>query len=128
MSENARKVFAKNLQRYLDANQKTQADLVQDLDFKQSTVSDWLNGKKYPRIDKVEALAEYFSVLKSDLTEEKPSAEAGEDKELVEILEHYKNRPELKILFSVTKNASPESIKRAAAIVEALEKDEQDDE
>ena len=34
------------------------------------TVSDWVNGKKYPRMDKVELLANYFGVMKSDLIEE----------------------------------------------------------
>ena len=32
---------------------------------------EWLNAKKYPRIDKIEILANYFGILKSDLIEDK---------------------------------------------------------
>ena len=42
-----------------------------DLGFKYTTFTDWYNGNKYPRIDKIEILADYFGVLKSDLIEEK---------------------------------------------------------
>ena len=41
--------------------------------FKYTTFTDWYNGNKYPRIDKIELLANYFGVLKSDLIEDKPS-------------------------------------------------------
>lgn len=78
-SENAKRVLSVNLQFFLDAQGKTQADLVRDLGFKQATVSDWITCKKYPRVDKVQALADYFGVYKSALTEEHkktPPAEA----------------------------------------------------
>ena len=32
-------------------------------------MSDWVNGKKFPRIDKIELLAQYFGIQKSDLIE-----------------------------------------------------------
>lgn len=35
------------------------------------TFSDWINAKKYPRIDKIERLATYFGISKSDLIEER---------------------------------------------------------
>ena len=40
-----------------------------DLGVSYSTFSDWYNAKKYPRIDKIELLANYFGVEKSDLIE-----------------------------------------------------------
>jgi len=46
---------------------KTQGDLVKDLNFRQATVSDWLNGKKYPRMDKIEKLANYFDISINEL-------------------------------------------------------------
>ena len=33
-------------------------------------MTDWVNGKKYPRIDRIEKLAIYFGVSKSDLIED----------------------------------------------------------
>jgi repressor LexA len=35
-----------------------------------STFNEWVKAKKYPRIDKIEILANYFGILKSDLIEE----------------------------------------------------------
>ena len=33
--------------------------------------TEWINGKKYPRIDRIEIMADYFGIQKSDLIEEK---------------------------------------------------------
>lgn len=66
-------VFAKNLQYQMDLNKKTRKDVCEALGFSYYTFSDWVKGKKYPRMDKVEMLANYFGVLKSDLIEEKPT-------------------------------------------------------
>lgn len=64
-------VFASNLKRYMALNEKSRKVLAKDLGISYYTVTDWVNGKKYPRMDKVELLANYFGVLKSDLIEDK---------------------------------------------------------
>lgn len=64
-------IFSKNLKYQLNIHKKTQADIVNDLNITSSTVSDWVNGKKYPRMDKVQILADYLGILKSDLVEDK---------------------------------------------------------
>lgn len=46
------------------------ADLAAALSVPFSTVADWVHGRKYPRMDKVQAIADYFGILKSDLTED----------------------------------------------------------
>lgn len=48
----------------------SRTQLAEILDTPYSTLSDWVNGKKYPRIDKIELLANYFGIDKSDLIEE----------------------------------------------------------
>ena len=53
-------IFSKNLKYQLNIHKKTQADIVNDLNITSSTVSDWVNGKKYPRMDKVQILADYL--------------------------------------------------------------------
>lgn len=73
MDKNEQKnIFSKNLKFYLKRQGKTQSDLVNDLHLSSSTVSDWANGKKYPRMDKVQMIADYLGVYKSDLIEDKP--------------------------------------------------------
>ena len=56
----------------MELNGKNQSDLINDLGFNKSAVSTWCNGTRLPRMDKVEALAKYFGINRSDLIEEKP--------------------------------------------------------
>ena len=123
-AEKNKKVFARNLNYYLTIRGKTQNDLVRDLEITASTVSDWANGKKYPRVDKMQMLADYFGILKSDLTEEHQESELTEDIELQEYLEELKNRSEMRMLFSLAKGATKEDVMQAVKIIEALQKDD----
>ena len=71
-------IFASNLQRHMDINNKTRRDLSEALGISYYTVTDWVKGKKFPRMDKIEMLADYFGILKSDLIEELPPEEIKE--------------------------------------------------
>lgn len=74
MSESEYKIiFSKNLKKYMQLNNKTQQDLIKDLGLSSSTVSNWCTGQKLPRMNKIEMLASYFGINKSDLLEEKNS-------------------------------------------------------
>lgn len=65
-----KEVFAQNLKKYMALNGKSRKEVCQALGYSYFTFSDWVNGKKMPRMDKVEQLANYFGVKKSDLIEE----------------------------------------------------------
>lgn len=78
-------IFSKNLKRQLSLHHKTQADLCNHLGYTSSTVSDWANAKKYPRMDKVQQIADYLGIMKSDLTEEKDLSEMKAPKPLYNI-------------------------------------------
>jgi len=85
-------VFAENLKYYMNLHEKTRKDLSDDLGISYYTISDWVNAKKFPRINTLETLADYFGVEKSDLLEkkeEKPIDEGLSDnkKKLMEFLE-----------------------------------------
>lgn len=69
--EEYKKIFSKNLKYYMNLNQKNQMDLMNDLHLSSSTVSNWCTGLKLPRMDKVQLLADYFHINKSDLIEDK---------------------------------------------------------
>ena len=66
-----KQIFSINLKRLMEQKGVSRQDLSNVLGVSYFTISDWVNGKKYPRMDKVEMLADYFHVLKSDLIEEK---------------------------------------------------------
>ena len=73
-----KQVMAQNIQYYLDLNHKDRNDLVKDLGLKYTTISNWLQAERYPRIDKIEMMANYFGVSKADLVERQPKAEKKE--------------------------------------------------
>ena len=64
------RIFSTNLKKYMDKCNKTQIDIINDLGFNKSSVSTWVNGTRLPRMDKVDILARYFGVKRSDLLEE----------------------------------------------------------
>lgn len=65
-----RKIFSTNLNMKMKEAGKTRRDICDALGFSYYTVTDWVKGKKMPRMDKVEKLAKYFGCLISDLIEE----------------------------------------------------------
>ncbi|HFI0082166.1 TPA: XRE family transcriptional regulator [Streptococcus suis] len=71
MSLGNKEVMSKNLKFYMNKKGVDRNQLCADLNLKYMTVSDWINAKTYPRIDKIELLANYFGINKSDLIEEK---------------------------------------------------------
>lgn len=70
MSDN-KAIFSRNLQYYMKQAGKSRNEICSALGFRYSTFTDWVNGAKFPRIDKIEMLANYFGIEKSDLIEDK---------------------------------------------------------
>lgn len=62
-------VMAENIQYYLDQNKINSVKMAEDLNINYTTVRNWIQGRSYPRIDKIEMMANYFGVEKSDLIE-----------------------------------------------------------
>lgn len=67
-------VFAQNLSYYVERSGKTQKEIAEMLNVSPASFNNWIKGVKYPRIDKIEMLSNYFGILKSDLIEEKKEA------------------------------------------------------
>lgn len=63
-------IMAKNIQYYMELHNKTRNEMCDALGVKYTTFTDWVKGNSYPRIDKIELMANYFKISKSDLVEE----------------------------------------------------------
>lgn len=63
-------ILAKNLRKYISMSGKDRKEIARALGFPYSTLTDWVNANKYPRINNIEKMAEYFGVSKSDLIED----------------------------------------------------------
>lgn len=111
--ETSRIIFSANLKRLLELNDKQPADIVRDLGIPFSTVSNWINGLKMPRMGKIEMLAEYLHCEKSDLIEDKgdkvPDAYYMND-EARELAQFLFDKPEYKVLFDAARKVKKEDI------------------
>lgn len=72
-------VFSENLKMYMALSGKSRKEVCEALGYSYFTFSDWVTGKKMPRMDKVEQLANYFGILKSDLIEQKEKTATPKD-------------------------------------------------
>lgn len=72
-----KEIFAKNLNYYMNINHKDRNDVARDLDLPYTTITSWCKGEFYPRIDKIQLLANYFGIQKSDLVEKKSKVSKG---------------------------------------------------
>lgn len=94
MNSGNKEIFAKNLKSYISKSGKNRKDVVADLNLSYSTLTDWINGKKYPRIEKIEMLADYFGISKSDLIEDFEEVKKDNDR-LVAIIVKLRTNKEL---------------------------------
>ena len=67
--EELRKLFAENLRKYLELNNRTQADLARHMNVSTATTAKWYTGQTLPRIDKIQRMCDWFGIKKSDLIE-----------------------------------------------------------
>lgn len=79
MEKDNKAIFSYNLNRLMELNGKSRNDISEALGISYFTVTAWTNGTKYPRIGKVEMLANYFGVPKSALIEEFTEVQKNND-------------------------------------------------
>ena len=78
-AEQNKQIMARNIKRYMDRKGVTNQQVCDALGFKYTTFRDWIKGITYPRIGKVEAMANYFGCEKSDLIEDKNEKSTEDD-------------------------------------------------
>ncbi len=123
MSEDEYKItFSNNLRYYLELNEKSQAELCEYMNVSSATVSDWCNGKKMPRMDKIQTMCNWLRIEKSDLLEDKKSKNSSyylfdDAKELAEFL--YTN-PEYKVLFDATRKVKKDDIQFVKEMIDRM--------
>ncbi|WDV06123.1 LexA family protein [Lysinibacillus irui] len=72
-SDKLKRVFSKNLKLQLEKKGLNQTDMARELNIPETTVSNWMKASTYPRHDKIQLMADYFNIRRSDLTEEQPT-------------------------------------------------------
>ena len=96
-----------------------------DLGISRSTLTELRKGRATTlKADRAVAIADYLGISVEQLLGnengiEKEKLLVNEDEELTEYLEELKTRPEMRMLFSLTKGATKEDVERAVRIIEA---------
>nr|WP_142410436.1 MULTISPECIES: helix-turn-helix transcriptional regulator [unclassified Clostridium] len=89
-------VFSKRLRYYLNKFEITQVELAKKLGVGTTSVYNWCNGIKSPRMDKVDAMCDLFHCNRSDLMEDKSTTSseltARDEKDIAKILEQTKEQ------------------------------------
>lgn len=97
-----------------------------ELGLSRPSVTNWQKRGSTPTDANLQKIADYFNVsvnflLEKEEAEEKTSPAAmTEDEELQYVLEQYKNRPCLRMLFKVSDKATAKHVYQAAEQIEAL--------
>lgn len=96
-AEENKRIMARNIKRFMERKGVTNQQVCDALGFKYTTFMDWIKGVTYPRIGKVEAMAQYFGCEKSDLIEdkkEKPTEYDGLSEKRKALIDFAKSVPE----------------------------------
>lgn len=122
-------IFSKRLKYYLNKYEMTQAELAKRIGVGTTSVYNWCNGIKTPRMDKVDAMCQIFNCKRSDLIEERTEQSEehyyfNEDaRELAEFM--FKN-PEYKVLFDASRKVKKEDIDFVRQMIDRVRGDDND--
>lgn len=125
--EDQKRIFSKNLNKYLSLFNKTQKEVADSIGVSPQTFNTWCQGIALPRMGKVQALADYFEIGKTDLIDEKEISESSQyylNEETRQIAQEAFENPELRTLFKVARNMPPERLKAHIEFMKSLEEQE----
>lgn len=111
-----RKIMGNNILYYLEKHGIDRKELARALDIPYSTMTSWINGDSYPRIDRIQMMADYFGIEKADLVEERRGSYPVyyTDPATAKAAQEVFDDPDLRMLFDAARDAKPENIRFAA--------------
>ena len=125
-----KEIMAKNIRYYMEKYGKSRQDMCDALGVKYTTFTDWVKGNSYPRIDKIELMANYFGISKADLVEDR-SAQPDDhyylNDETRQIAQEAFENPELRTLFKVARDIPPERLRAHIDFMKSLKAQERGD-
>ena len=125
--EEQKRIFSKNLSKYLSKYDKTQKEVADAIGVSPQTFNTWCQGIALPRMGKVQALADYFGINKSDLIDDKsdqPDDHYYLNDETRQIAQEAFENPELRTLFKVARDISPERLRAHIEFMKTLKEQE----
>ena len=128
MSEDAaKKIFARNLNYFLDLNQKRKADLAKHLGCSSGLVTEWCSGRKMPRVNTINEICLWLHIEMADLlTDTSKDQEDGYylNEETKKIAQAIYDNPDMRSLFDMSSKMSPERLKAHLEFMKRLQDSE----
>lgn len=117
--------FINRLKNIMSERKITQSELSKRTGIRQSSISDWLNGRYEPKQDKIYLIAQALGVSPSwllgyDETTSNQTDGYYVDPETAEFAEYLRTRPEARLLFSASRGISKEDMEKAVEYIELL--------
>lgn len=117
--------FINRLKSIMSERKITQSELSKRTGIRQSSISDWLNGRYEPKQDKIYLIAQALGVSPSwllgyDETTSTQTEGYYVDPETAEFAEYLRTRPEARLLFSASRGISKEDMEKAVEYIELL--------
>ena len=114
-------VFSENLLYYLAKHGESQKAIAAVAKVSQGTITDWLKRRSYPRMNKIQLLAEHWGINMSDLVE-KHSIDNKYylQKEAKMIADELVRNPDTLVLFQNYKKLSPENRAIVKSMINSL--------
>lgn len=112
-----RLIFCNNLKRIMSERGLSQTEVADAIAVSPQTFNTWMTGKAIPRMNKLQALADYFNVAKSSLIEDNSEPEIDPREKL---LQDAFDNPDRRILFSLNEKATDQQVKAAIQFMKAL--------
>jgi transcriptional regulator with XRE-family HTH domain len=114
-------VFSENLKYYLSLTGQLQKDIAAVAKVSQGTITDWIQTRSYPRMDKIQLLAEHFGIEMSDLVEKRSvDNQYYLQKEAKMIAEGLAENPDTLIMFQNFQKLSPANREIIKAMINSL--------
>lgn len=117
-----KEVFAKNLSYYVNRSNRSQLEIAESIGVAASTFNNWMKGYKYPRIDKIEKLADYFGIRKSDLIEECVTEEMSRDNDTIaSIVVRLRSDPDYRYIVETIYYMKPSQVSSVKQMLDTLQ-------
>lgn len=125
--DDIKRLFSNRLSSLMSERNINQREIAQVVGVSESTVGKWLLLKAIPRMGVIQKLADYFNVGKSYFLEDVPDQTQGyyTDPEVAEYAEELRTNPELRVLFSSSRNLTKEQMQEAYNFIKFLKMKEE---
>lgn len=120
-----KETMSKNIRLQMDLHEVSRKELCDAIGVKYTTLTDWINGNTYPRIDKIELMANYFGISKSDLIEDRGQGQSEQPEYAISFYnEEAKINEQERTFFEAqerARNLEKEQLERLKVYIEYLQ-------